>query len=278
MPIHEGAVNGGRSRRLPRAVLTTSQDLPDEEGPDARAPDPRAERASRERATRTGRIPLRLADRYFLVAHTGTDRLAARVDPKLVALGCAGGLLAELLLEDEIGVLPTVRPAGKGMPPDFLSWSVLREIRSEPQHSVRTWIQYLSGTATEKVRARLTIIDVVREVPVTGGWRAGPAVAWRPVRLDQRAPAEAVVDTFTHEESAAIRSGMITVPDAQAEVALALLVTGTGVTGRLGLPRPVQRRAEQRAEQWLPRLPAGLRTIVAEVTAAREQWAMTPRR
>ncbi|WP_243795347.1 GPP34 family phosphoprotein [Saccharopolyspora gloriosae] len=274
MSIHEGAVNGRRGRRLPRTNLITTEDVPGRPDP----PVPPSRQVARERPTRTGRIPLRLADRYFLAAHSGADRLTARVDPVLVSLGCAGGLLVELLLEEEISVAPTVRPAGKGMPPDFLSWSVLREVRNEPDHEVRTWIRHLARTATEKVRARLTITDVLREVPVSGGWRGGPAVAWRAGSLDHRTPAEELTDLFTHAESAATRSGMITVPDAKAEVTLALLTTGTGVTGRLGLPRPVLRQAERRCEQWLPRLPGGLRTVVAEVSAAREQWAMTPRR
>ncbi|MCX2730309.1 GPP34 family phosphoprotein [Saccharopolyspora sp. NFXS83] len=274
MSIDGGAVNGRRGRRLPRNNLVTAEEIADRPDP----PVPRGEQVARERPTRTGRIPLRLADRYFLAAHAGAERLTARVDPALVALGCAGGLLAELLLEDEIGVEPTVRPAGKGMPPDFLSWSVLREIRNEPDHAVRTWIRYLARTATEKVRARLTITDVVREVPVSGRWRGGSAVAWRTGALDHRTPVEDLVDLFAHAESAATRSGMITVPEAKAEVALALLATGTGVTGRLGLSRPVLRQAERRSEHWLQRLPGGLRTVVAEVAAAREQWAMTPRR
>ena len=269
MSMHGGAV-GGRPTRLPRSVTTLA-----ESGHDP--PAAGAGRAARERPTRSGRIPLRLADRYFLAAHTGSERLAPRVDPWLVALGCAGGLLAELLLEGEIDAEPAVRPAGAGMPPDFLSWSVLREVRAEPEHEVRTWIRYLAATSAQKVRARLTIIDVLCEVPVTTGWRAAPAVAWRASPLDQRSPADELADLFAREESAAVRSGMITVPDAQAEIALALLATGTGVAGRLGLSRPVLRQASRRAEQWLPRLPSGLRAVVTEVAAAREQWAMTPR-
>ncbi|MFR9732176.1 GPP34 family phosphoprotein [Saccharopolyspora sp. MS10] len=271
MSMHEGAVHG-RPTRLPRSVLTTAA------GTRRDPPVALLGRAARERPTRSGRIPLRLADRYFLAAHTGAERLAPRVDPWLVALGCAGGLLAELLLEGEIDAEPTVRPAGAGMPPDFLSWSVLREVRAEPDHDVRTWIRYLADTSVEKVRARLTITDVLREVEVSAGWRTAPAVAWRASRLDERAPAEELADLFAQEESAAVRSGMITVPDAQAEIALALLATGTGVAGRLGLAKPVLRQAARRAEQWLPRLPSGLRVVVAEVAAAREQWAMTPRR
>lgn len=220
-----------------------------------------------------GRIPLRLADRYFLAAHTGTDRLVPRVDPALVALGCAGGLLAELLLEDEIGVDPAVHPRGPGMPPDFLAWSVLREVRAAPDHDVRTWVRHLAPGAAQKVRARLTIIDVLREVPPGRFRGAGCRRVPGPDR-----PADDVRELFRRAETTAPGTGMITVPAVQAEVCLAVLAAATGVAARLGLPRAEARPAAGRAEQWRDRLPAGLRAVVGEVAAAQAQCALTPRR
>ncbi|MEV0082596.1 GPP34 family phosphoprotein [Saccharopolyspora sp. NPDC003752] len=222
------------------------------------------------------RIPLRVADRFFLAAHTGEQRLSPRIDGSLVALGCAGGLLAELILEEEVSVTPSVRPSGKGRCPDFLSWAILREIREETGHDVRTWLEYLSQTATEKVRARLTITDVLREVPVSGGWRGGSAAAWRPADDSVRNPEVDLETLFTGAETAS-GSGMITIPARLAEITLALLLRETGVLRQIRLAKHVTRQGEYRMESWEPRIPGPLRTLVSEVGAARGQSAITPR-
>ncbi|GAA0536178.1 hypothetical protein GCM10011581_24140 [Saccharopolyspora subtropica] len=223
------------------------------------------------------RLPLRVADRFFLAAHTGEQRLSARVDAALVALGCAGGLLAELILEEEIAVTPSVRPSGRGRCPDFLSWVVLREIRQEPGHDLRTWLEYLGQTATEKVRARLTITDVLREVPVSGGWRGGSAAAWRCADTAVRPAEDELELLFTSAETTS-GSGMITVTDRLAEITFALLVRETGVLRQVRLPKHVARQGEYRMESWEPRIPGPLRTLINEVAAAHGQSAITPRR
>jgi hypothetical protein len=222
------------------------------------------------------RIPLRVADRFFLAAHTGEQRLSARVDGALVALGCAGALLAELVLEDEIAVTPSVRPSGKGRCPDFLSWAILREIRQESGHDVRTWLEYLGQTATEKVRARLTITDVLREVPVSAGWRGGTAAAWRFASPDASKPEADLEVLFTSAETAT-GSGMITIPSRIAEITFALLTRETGVLRQVRLPKHIARQGDYRMESWEPRIPVPLRTLVNEVAAARGQSAITPR-
>ncbi|CAM02773.1 Golgi phosphoprotein 3 GPP34 [Saccharopolyspora erythraea NRRL 2338] len=221
-------------------------------------------------------IPLRLADRIFLAAHTGEQRLASRVDPGLLALGCAGGLLGELILDEEITVTPTVRASGLGRCPDYLSWVVLREIREEGGHELRTWLEYLAQSAAQKVRARLTITDVLHEVPVSAGWRGSPASAWRLAAPGPQAPAEDLERLFTEPDPANGRNGMITAPEALVEITFALLARETGVVRQL-LPRQVARQGEHRMESWEPRIPGPLRTVVNEVAAAREQSAMTPR-
>ena len=224
----------------------------------------------------TARIPLRLADRIFLAAHAGDQRLSPSVDPSLLALGCAGGLLAELILDEEITVKPTVRASGPGRCPDYLSWVVLREIREEQGHDLRTWLEYLAQTATEKVRARLTITDVLREVSVSAGWRSGPATAWRLAGDGPRPAADDLGELFTGPESAA-GTGMITAPEVLREIVFALLARETGVVRQLRLSRQVGRQGEHRMEAWEPRIPGPLRTVVNELSAAREQSAMTPR-
>ncbi|MGP4017036.1 GPP34 family phosphoprotein [Saccharopolyspora sp. 5N708] len=222
------------------------------------------------------RIPLRVADRFFLTAHTGEQRLATRVDSALVALGCAGGLLAELILEEEIAVTPSVRPAGKGRCPDFLSWAILREIRLESGHDLRTWLEFLGQTATEKVRARLTITDVLREVPVSAGWRGGTAAAWRFADTAVSNSEANLEVLFTNAETAT-GSGMISDPARLVEITFALLARETGVLRQVRLPKHVARQGEYRMESWEPRIPGPLRTLVSEVAAARGQSAITPR-
>ncbi|GAA2794496.1 GOLPH3/VPS74 family protein [Saccharopolyspora taberi] len=224
----------------------------------------------------TAPIPLRLADRIFLAAHAGDQRLSPTVDPSLVALGCAGGLLAELILDEEITVTPTVRASGPGRCPDYLSWVVLREIRQEQGLDLRTWLEYLAQTATEKVRARLTIIDVLREVSVSTGWRSGPATAWRVTEDGPPPVAEQLGELFTGTESVA-GTGMITGPDVLREIVFALLARETGAVRQLRLSRQAARQGEHRMESWEPRIPGPLRAVVNEVAAAREQSAMTPR-
>ncbi|PKW17548.1 GPP34 family phosphoprotein [Saccharopolyspora spinosa] len=222
------------------------------------------------------RIPLRVADRFFLAAHTGEQRLSARVDGALVALGCAGALLAELILEEEIAVTPSVRPSGKGRCPDFLSWTILREVRQESGHDMRTWLEYLGQTATEKVRARLTIIDVLREVPVSGGWRGGTAAAWQFAEDGASKPEADLEVLFTSVETAG-GSGMITIPSRIADISLALLLRETGVLRQIRLPKHIARQGEYRMESWEPRIPGALRSLINEVSAARGQVAITPR-
>ncbi|MBB5157936.1 GPP34 family phosphoprotein [Saccharopolyspora phatthalungensis] len=222
------------------------------------------------------RLPLRVADRFFLAAHTGENRLSARIDGALVALGCAGALLAELILEEEIAVTPSVRPSGKGRCPDFLSWVILREIRQEPGHDLRTWLEYLGLTATEKVRARLTMTDVLREVPVSAGWRGGTAAAWRFAETGASKAEEELEVLFTSSETTA-GSDVITIPARLAEITLALLVRETGLLRQVRLPKHIARQGDYRMESWEPRIPGPLRTLINEVAAARGQSAITPR-
>ncbi|MDA3645563.1 GPP34 family phosphoprotein [Saccharopolyspora indica] len=222
------------------------------------------------------RIPLRVADRFFLAAHTGGQRITPRVDSALVSLGCAAGLLAELILEEEIAVTPSVRPSGRGRCPDFLSWAVLREIREEPGHDLRTWLDYLGQTATEKVRARLVIIDVLREVPVSAGWRGGAASAWRFSDLGVASPESVLELLFTSAETAT-GNGMITVPERIAEITFALLARETGVIRNVRLAKNVARQGDFRMKSWQKRIPGPLRNLIAEVAAARGQSAITPR-
>ncbi|WP_233575939.1 GPP34 family phosphoprotein [Saccharopolyspora rhizosphaerae] len=213
------------------------------------------------------RLPLRVADRFFLAAHAGEARLSPRIGSDLLALGCAGGLLAELIVEQEIAVTPDVRPSGNGRCPDFLSWTVLREIRREAGHELRTWLARLAGTAVEKVRCRLVLVDVLREVPVSGGLRGGSAAAWRVADTQCGNATAALEELFTAADSAS-GSGIITVPERLAEITSALLVRETGVLRHLALSKQAQRQGEFRLSSWESLLPGALRSLVAEIATA----------
>ncbi len=222
------------------------------------------------------RLPLRVADRFFLAAHSGESRISPRIDGELLALGCAGGLLAELIVEEEIALTPDVRPSGNGRCPDFLSWTVLREVRRESGHDLRTWLEYLAQTAVEKVRCRLVLIDVLREVPVSGGLRGGSAAAWRIADEHRGNTTADLEELFTGTETAT-GNGVITVPERLAEITFALLVRETGALRHLRLSKQAQRQGEFRMGSWESLLPGTLRGLVHEIAVARGRSAITPR-
>lgn len=223
------------------------------------------------------RLPLRVADRFFLAAHSGENRIAPRVDAELLALGCAGGLLAELIVEEEIAVTPHVRPSGNGRCPDFLSWTVLREVRRESGLDLRTWLHHLARTAVEKVRCRLVLVDVLREVRVSGGLRGGSAAAWR-IADSQRANATGVLEELFTGTETATGNGLITVPERLAEITFALLVRETGALRQMRFSKQALRQGEFRMDSWESLLPGTLRSLIHEIAAARGKPAITPRR
>ncbi|MEB3369931.1 GPP34 family phosphoprotein [Saccharopolyspora mangrovi] len=221
------------------------------------------------------RLPLRIADRFFLAAHSGENRISPRIDPERLALGCAGGLLAELIVEEEIAVTPDVRPSGNGRCPDFLSWTVLREIRREAGHDLRTWLEHLSRTAVEKVRCRLVLVDVLREVPISGGLRGGSAAAWRVADSQCGRTTAALEELFTGTDTTT-GNGVITVPERLTEVTFALLVRETGALRPMRFAKQAQRQGEFRMNSWESLLPGTLRTLIHEIAGARGSSAITP--
>ncbi|WP_245775889.1 GPP34 family phosphoprotein [Saccharopolyspora flava] len=222
------------------------------------------------------RLPLRVADRFFLAAHSGENRISPRIDTDLLALGCAGGLLAELIVEEEIALTPDVRPSGNGRCPDFLSWTVLREVRREAGHDLRTWLEHLAQTSVEKVRSRLVLVDVLREVPISGGLRGGAAAAWRLADARRETPTAELEQLFTGTD-AATGNGVITVPERLTEITFALLARETGVLRHLRFSKNALRQGEFRMDSWESLLPGTLRSLLHEIGAARGASAITPR-
>ena len=126
----------------------------------------------------------RLADDLYLLAHddrTGKPRLG----PRQLGLGLAGGLLAEQLLADQIGVAPgglvcvTGHRRRDRQPPGGL----LGQIAAEPALlPVRDWLEFLSRTSARQVADRLEqagyLITVPRRIPGRAGRRVPRNPDW----------------------------------------------------------------------------------------------------
>lgn len=99
---------------------------------------------------------MRLADELFLVAlddRTGRPRLA----PKVLGLGLAGALLAELVLDERLAVHADRLRLLNGRPPaDPLARTVVDQLVAEgTAFPVRTWLVYLARRSTQQVAGRL---------------------------------------------------------------------------------------------------------------------------
>ncbi len=139
----------------------------------------------------TGRAPgppahLRLADEFFLVAHNhDADAIAPRLHGTGIDLGLAGALLAELVLDRRLqvteGLLVVLDPTPTTDP---LAASLLRDIVTEPPHSIRIWLDYVSQDARDKVGSRLHIAGHLAQVR-TRKWWGGPAVRYRAVNAEK---------------------------------------------------------------------------------------------
>jgi len=102
-----------------------------------------------------------LADDYFLLGvsdRTGRPKLA----PKVFALGVAGALLGELILDERITVEgDRIQLINRHPPADALAHTILDHLLAEgaSTHPVRTWLVFLARQSVEQVAERL--------------WRAG---------------------------------------------------------------------------------------------------------
>ncbi|MFG3441368.1 GPP34 family phosphoprotein [Nonomuraea sp. NPDC047897] len=109
-----------------------------------------------------------LADDFFLVAWDTTGSGKPRLHPSALALGLAGALIAELLMEHRV-VLRGVRLQVADPRPvrEYLADAILTDIANAPQHTdVRTWLAYLARRAVADVTARMARSGLLdRETP-----------------------------------------------------------------------------------------------------------------
>ncbi|NUP77491.1 MAG: GPP34 family phosphoprotein [Nonomuraea sp.] len=98
-----------------------------------------------------------LADDFFFVSWDTTGSGKPRLHVQGVALGLAGALIAELVLERRITVEGVrLRIADRRQVQDEVTGKVLTEIDNSPQHTdVRTWLAYLAQRSVTEVTGRL---------------------------------------------------------------------------------------------------------------------------
>jgi hypothetical protein len=216
----------------------------------------------------------RLADDLYLMAH---HEVSGRpfLQPRVLGIGLAGGLLAELMLAGGIGlrydgaVLAGAVLAGAdqpGLPEDGLARRTLGLLAAEQPLPARDWLLFLARSAAEDVADRLERSGYLRRIG--GRWRPGRRV---PVDADWAfAPLLRV--------RAALDPGR---PWSPHGVTLAGLAVACGLGFRLAqyaLPEPkdpgsVPATAE--ATRWLP---GALRDLIAHTQATADSALLSHRK
>lgn len=197
----------------------------------------------------------RLADRWWLLAHTG-DPLAPRISPRALEFGCAAAVLAELALTGTVTLRPSVRPGSYAPPPqDVLAVRVVSLAQEQPGQQLRTWVQYLRWQAVGLVRARLLLKGLLEETAVTVG-RRRPVQhpAWRATTDVSLREQTELVGAVSMPGQILSGSGVLTVPDNVELAAVASLSRTTGLLDQL----TYHREHTQQVDDWSRRLPAGV--------------------
>jgi hypothetical protein len=101
------------------------------------------------------------------------------LQPRVLGIGMASGVLAELMLTGTIGLGPPgLVVTGRSYPPDALQRQVLEVILAEGQHHpVREWLLFLARSIGPDVAQRLEGAGYVIRVKGHGLWRS---VRWVP--------------------------------------------------------------------------------------------------
>jgi len=201
----------------------------------------------------------RVADDFYLVAHEERSGRCL-VPPRVVGVGLAAGLLAELVLSGHLQVISgRVFPRPVDLPP---GGRVLRELLSAVHEArmgtgVGDWLDVLTREAVRNVRYRLTLDGTLTEVAVPrllGRRRRAHlptdvnAAAWPAIRL---------ANELSRGE-----------PMTPGDMVLSSLVAVTGLLDVVLWLKPDHEPGFLRAAVVREALPAGLGELVAHVDVA----------
>ncbi|MFG1924384.1 GPP34 family phosphoprotein [Cryptosporangium sp. NPDC048952] len=209
-----------------------------------------------------------LADDLFLVAHDRADH-SPSLAPRVLGLGLAGALLAELVVDQRLGVeAGQLWVTDSAPPPEVLRRQVLAELLADPdEREVRTWLEYLARREPEEASQRVAVAQRLTRLGILApqvhrGW-VRRSVRYVPV--DARADWPVVRLRYQATQR--------TAPPFQ-DLLLVALVGATGLTRRIFAGHH-QSPAEY--VEWCTRgLPPPLRALVGEVAAAAARAVTIP--
>jgi hypothetical protein len=210
--------------------------------------------------------PIRVADQLFLAAHDhDTGQAQARLHRAGMALGLAGALLAELVIDRRIDVQEgRIIVVGRSPMQDVLSQAILEDVVTELQvakqpHTVRIWLVYLRHSSITQVRNRLCFNGILREAPGRHWW-GGPMSTYRAVDLNSALGPEAAVHSLlTHDDPP---EGSI------AAMTFAALADACGLLPKLAWWREQRSGLRRRLDRLRGQLPRALRELADQTEAA----------
>jgi Golgi phosphoprotein 3 (GPP34) len=203
-----------------------------------------------------------VADDLYLMAH---DDVTGRpcLQPRALSLGLAGGLLAELLLADVLGLWRgLIVVTGAGVPRGRLASDVLGLVVSEGEkHPVCDWLAFLARTAAAQVPVRLADAGYLQKA-----WSRRPRRAAQWVPTDSDCAFAALSRARPALESAG--------PSLYSTV-LAGLAVGCGLGTRLLPYGPPDARS--RLREVIALLAPGLRELIVQTGAAVDKAVLSHR-
>ncbi len=215
------------------------------------------------RAHSTDPEPSRLVTDWFWISHDEASG-RPRVSRTHLGLGLGSTLLASLLLSGHVVVqADAVVPTTTSSPPGELAHQVFSQIAAEPRPlGVRTWLSYLSLTATGEVTGHLRRRGLVREQR-SRLLRKTRFVPLDPV--DAALPANRLRSLLISREARSLHDPL-----------LVAITEATGLLESVVDPDEI-RTAREAVPAVTGRLPDDLRVLVAHTRAASGAAVLAPR-
>lgn len=182
-----------------------------------------------------------------------------------MALGLAGALLSELVLDERIDVRAgRIVVVNRAPTQDILGATVLGDIISEryqakEPHPVRTWLTYLSHSSTDQVRNRLCFNGFLIEEPGRRWW-GGLSNTYRAADLNTALGPEASVHSLLVHEHA---DG-----DPTPATTFAVLADACGLLPKLAWWHEQRVGLRRRLAELRDQLPRALRELADQTEAA----------